>query len=250
MSNTNTPPLIEAIFELRWGETSPNNFFYDNDDKTTFLMKFGAAATIKGYGEIEAVNPNAPDQIPMFIKHRFWKTKNVWPCMQIGMGIMTVNHTDKGYKWADFLKTIIEGVEVFNSSDNNKLSKIINSGKLRLIYQDIFSIEDINDLPKILRKKLNINFSIPPELLVHDKLKGMTDLGLSFGLKTIDPIGSMSIKITQVMTIKSDKPSFLVETIIDSRMKDVNVKNVEDIERWALKAHNLQKHSYSKLMKG
>jgi uncharacterized protein (TIGR04255 family) len=250
MSKINTPPLIEAIFELRWGETSPNNYFYDDDDKTTFLMKFGAAAAMKEYGEIEAVNSSAPDKLPMFIKHRFWKTKDVWPCMQIGMGIMTVNHTDKDYKWDDFLNTISECVEIFNSSDNQKLSKIMDTGRLRLIYQDLFSIEDLSDLPKTLKEKLNIEFTIPTELLIHENLKGINSLGLSFGLETIEPVGSMSIKISQVITVKSDKPAFLVETTIDSKMKDVNAKSVEDIKSWAIQAHDLQKHSYSKLMKG
>ena len=247
MDITKQPPLVESIFELRWGETSPNNFYYDNDDKTPFLMKFGAVAATKGFKEIESINVEAPEQLPMLVKHRFWTEKEVWPCIQVGLGILTINQTSKGYVWQNFISAIENGLNIFNDADDNRLTRIKDSGKLRLMYQDLFPLDKSRDVLKLLKDRLNIDLNIPAELLNNSNLGEVDSLGLNFNITTKEPVGKMIINISSVMALPAG-PSILVETVIESNLRDIASNSVEGIKIWAESAHNLQKHSYTHLM--
>jgi uncharacterized protein (TIGR04255 family) len=241
------PPLIESIFELRWGESSPNNFHFDNSDKSMFLMKFGTEAGMKGFREIESINPEVPEQLPMIIKHRFWKTKDVWPCMQIGLGIFTVNQTSANYQWKNFISAIESGLDIFNSIDDGRLNRIQSSGKLRLIYQDLFPLEKSLDVVEFLKNKLNIELGIPEKLLLNSNFGAIDSLALSFSIKVKDPIGKMIINVSSVVALPAG-PSFLVETAIESNLRDIDSNSIDGIKSWADSAHVLQKHSYKHLM--
>ena len=99
MSVLENAPLIEAIFELRWGELSPGNFSYTDEESSMLPLHISIAASKHGFDFIETQS-NPP--FPFFVTHRFRKSENSWPCIQLGTGIFTVNQVNDNYNWEEF----------------------------------------------------------------------------------------------------------------------------------------------------
>ncbi len=248
MQNSDAPPLIEAIFELRWGETKPGTFKFDNADRDVFFLKFSNEAFSKGFGEIQTINQDAP-LIPHLLKHRFWQSLNSWPCLQAGLGIVTVNQTDDGYSWLKFEAAIKSMLVIFSRTDENRFARIKDSAKLRLTYQDFLPFnEGERDLSSFLKKTLNVEVTIPQQYDGDERVESLDELSIVLGHSITKPIGKMSIRIVQAIN-EGKGPGYLVETIVESSCSDAQIERVEDIHAWLDQAHLLQKHSYETLMK-
>jgi hypothetical protein len=74
MSKIENSPLIEAMFELRWGEKQPGNFKFNRDEMDLLPGVFSQAIKQTGYGVTERL-PKVPD-IPAIPKNRFRKAPN------------------------------------------------------------------------------------------------------------------------------------------------------------------------------
>ena len=103
MPQLSQAPLIEAIFEIRWGSPQPAkggmvNWNFDDEDTSFFVGQFHGVAKARGYSTVERPNPTGLS-IPHVVTHRFRPKPNVWPCYQIGLGIATVNQINDGYEW-------------------------------------------------------------------------------------------------------------------------------------------------------
>jgi uncharacterized protein (TIGR04255 family) len=90
-------PLIEAILEVRRGQ--------DGQPDPAYPLIVGRL-----YERLRSEYP-AIEDLPIVavpaeiwvhqVRHRFRKTKDGWPLVQVGPGVLTVNETD-GYRWRDF----------------------------------------------------------------------------------------------------------------------------------------------------
>ena len=88
-------PLIEAIFEIRWGRKDQNSFEYSNNEQSLFPGQISAHASNEGFTEVESFNFGpAPSRalIPQRITHRFRVGPNTWPCIQLGLGKLCLTH--------------------------------------------------------------------------------------------------------------------------------------------------------------
>ena len=176
-------PLIEAIFELKWGEKQPGHFEYSKEEKDFFPGVFYDAIKKEEFSYSEHVGrPEEQLNLPFQVAHRFRKSEGQWPCYQIGLGIFTANQIGNMsvgpdgidyYDWDDFKPTILKGLSALESAIGNGISGLTNP-RIGLKYQDGFILEDGETIESFISKKLKTNIDISSEFLSNDKI---SDLG-------------------------------------------------------------------------
>lgn len=249
MALLQNPPLLEAIFELRWGEHTPGEFKYTNDDQSLFAGKVNALAFINGYKYTEILGESSSPMFPMTPTHRYRKAENTWPCFQAGLGLFTVNQVTQGYSWQGFKQSIKEGLRVFDEAGPHKIKTNKDSLVLILRYQDAFFPEKGNSAEKFLSETFHISTSLPKKFLSKDTVKEeIVAVNCQYTIKSLEPKGEVIVKVASA--IINDKPGFLLETLVVSKVSMDFKTNIdpETILEWLDKAHDLQKHSFDTLV--
>jgi len=243
MAVLENPPLIEAIFELRWGEVSPGKFQYQQNEESLFAGMFSASAKKEEFVIVENIQNNL--LLPMAISHRFRKEKNTWPCFQIGLGVFTVNQTKEQYSWDSFKKSIETGLDIFNNTDPTLMQLVRDTLSASLRYQDAF-FPEAEDIEKFLKNNFNINFGLPRSFLENDNLNGKhhsVAFNVEVGLEK--PVGVVNITISKA--IINNTPGLIMETVVHSKVKNITNKESGLLE-WSEQAHEIQKHSFNTII--
>jgi uncharacterized protein (TIGR04255 family) len=249
MTTLTDPPLIEAIFQLRWGEVSPGQFSYSQDEQTLFAGKISAAAATNGFSAIQSVQQNVPLKLPLMVTHRFRKQDNTWPCYQVGLGIFTVNQTKEGYDWPSFMEAIKTGIHIFEQAEQGKLHAVKNSLSMQLLYQDAFFPESSISIEQYLKDHFKINAGLPDVFLNSADIdRTKSAINIRINVDTTNPKGVVTITVANA--IINDQPGLLMETIVTSSIKnDLDGKvDTDIILNWAQQAHEIQKHSFKTLI--
>lgn len=244
-------PLIEAIFELRWGNVIRSSsggveLQYSEEERDFFQGKFHGLMEEKGFVVVEPKNSEIPDVIPHVIKHLFRTEPNLWPCYQTGLGIFTANQVNDGYEWNGFNKSILEGLEVLDKSHPLGLGGLPGIG-VELRYQDGFFLEDGETPEKFLKNKMEISFNLPEDFLslpdINNELKGNS---VECTLDIHDPAGVIIIKLQQ--SIINGRPGFVMNTIVRSSDNMKPDFSLTALSAWLDKAHDVQKHAFRTLI--
>lgn len=108
MSKLPGAPLQEVIFEVRWAlKPAPDGTLLDDG----YDLAPGRLSTIiENFFPIykKVLLPDIPDFLFRFQpQHQYWKGDNVWPVIQLGPGIMTINCTDEHYDWENGFRDLI-----------------------------------------------------------------------------------------------------------------------------------------------
>jgi len=238
-------PLLEAIFELRWGlvkkETNEIKLAFSPEESKFFPGQFRSLATSKGYSHMEAVNQ---PPFPHMINYRFRKAPNTWPCIQMGTGIITTNQVNDGYEWKTFKADVISTVEIFDKAHPNHL-KGINPLYIELRYHDGFTLGDNETPSQFLNDKLNFGFNPPDNFLNSPFLTGqVTGHSVSFQIETMKPKGVLIFAIDEADI--NGKKGFIMQTVMRSEPAKLSKKWLLE---WLEEAHTTQKHAFSTLIK-
>lgn len=250
MAALDDAPLVEAIFELHWGESTPGNFTYSNEEKGLFAGQFSAAAMNSGYSNIELLtSPNQPMSIPGQATHRFRTKANTWPCFQVGLGVLTVNQIEKGYSWKSFQETIGLALEMFEQANAKLFEQIKPTLKLELKYQDGFVFDDTDNASAFVKEHFEIEASLPDEYIGHDFIQpGTMIMNFSVINKTIDPPGHVRTMVGNAAI--NNKPGLIMDTSVESSaqvaLPTISIKNILE---WTQKAHVIQQHTFKTLIK-
>jgi len=241
-------PLVEAIFELRWNlqETGPGlrvdphyklliGRLYDKiRDEYPFHEQLPVAAI--------------PDEIAGYVvQHRFRKEKDVWPLIQIGPGILTVNDTE-GYVWEDFEKRILQAVDVLFEV-YPKPKKDLKIDRLLLRYIDAVSFDFENDdIFTFLRDQVKTEINFHQRLFEDARVQKLPlGLDLRWSFVSIEPRGAIHLRF--VRGKRKDSDALVWETMVESVSECVpNLKN--EIADWVKKAHDLTDDWFFKLIEG
>jgi uncharacterized protein (TIGR04255 family) len=244
MSTVDNAPLIEAIFELRWG-AQPNGFLeFSPDDQTLFVGKVSALTHDKGYSLVEPVNNPG---VPHTVTHRFRQQVDTWPCYQAGLGIFTVNQVNEGYKSELFKKAINTGLEIFDKSGPEKFKAIKGSLTFILRYQDVFYPDDGMSVQNFISNKLHISAELPEKFLQHEAISDeLSSIRCQFNCVTSVPKGEIVVKVSNA--IIDGKPGFIAETLVVSNASELENLNIESIMNWVDEAHKLQRHSFKTII--
>jgi uncharacterized protein (TIGR04255 family) len=96
-------PLVEAIFELRWGLIGTDMISSMRDPGFKILLgRFYDKVKEKYPTIIELPSSQMPEEMmPYIVRHQFQTANDTWPLLQIGPGILSANDTS-GYTWPRF----------------------------------------------------------------------------------------------------------------------------------------------------
>ena len=214
-------PLIEAIFELKWGEKQPGHFEYSKEEKDFFPGVFYDAIKKEEFSYSEHVGrPEEQLNLPFQVAHRFRKSEGQWPCYQIGLGIFTAN-------------------QIGNMS--------VGPDGIGLKYQDGFILEDGETIESFISKKLKTNIDISSEFLSNDKIsKSAENIRLRISHRTLVPSGSIAISVLSAQF--GGKPGLVIETEVFSQLGS-SERKLDFLAKWCEEAHDLQRHAFNTVIK-
>lgn len=240
-------PLVEVIFEMRW--EIPEQKQGINTDTSYKILIGTLFQNVKDkFSYIETLPASSiPDQLSNYlVQYRYRSSKDRWPLIQIGPGIITFNDTE-GYTWEDFQRGISYLVENFFSV-YPEIAKInINDVKIRYIDSIEFDYESSNIL-EFLNDKLKTNIKLNCSLFEGTQVdKQPLALDINSVFKTEKPPGIISLRFARGK--RSGKDILLWETTVQS-IRDDAPKNREDIHAWLEKAHWLTDDWFFKLIEG
>lgn len=234
-NTVNSPPLLEAIFEVKWElERRDPQPPVDSNYKILLGRMFDRVTGEYPY-HISLPSATMPDEISAYvIQHQFRVEKNRWPLIQLGQGVVTLNDTTQ-YSWDDFhfraenlIKTLFKAYP-----DKGKLK--INSLLLRYIngIQFDFSRKDSMEF----LQKIHCNINLDDEFFeITDALKKLAAFDIKMVYPIQKPVGVIQTRYARGALRGRD--AIIWETGINSIGNDVP-KNDEEIVKWLKDAHDL-----------
>ncbi|HRR23673.1 MAG TPA: TIGR04255 family protein [Bacteroidia bacterium] len=165
-------PLQEVIFELHWKLDIDKESSLNLDPHFQLASgRFDQLASEQLPNYVSLKPPMMPDQFFAYrAVHQYWAGEKIYPVMQLGPGLFSVNETEKNYVWKNFKSNILQGVEWLRKSYRNEL----NLDFIELRYIDAVEMNDDEalNLPKYLEDNLKIGIKSQIEL-PKNALKGM-----------------------------------------------------------------------------
>jgi len=248
MIKLNNPPLVEAIFELRWNlQEIEQGIKKDPYYKLLVGRIFEKVKTDYPFYE-QLPTANMPDEIAEYIiQHRFRKNKDEWPLIQIGPGIVTLNDTEE-YLWKNFEEKIVYLLEALYGTYPDAETNLTVSG-LVLRYIDAVTFDFENDnVFKYLKEKFKTDINLYRKLFEDEKVKEFpTGLDLRFSFNSENPKGRINLRFARGK--KKEADALIWETIVQS-MPDDTPNNKDEIVSWTNDAHNLTKDWFCNLIEG
>lgn len=240
-------PLVEAIFELRW--ELPEVTQGIRKDPHYPILIGGIFEKIKGEYPFHERLPSAamPDEMAEYIvQHRFRKGQDIWPLIQIGPGIITLNDTE-GYVWEDFERRIPKVVDALFETYPDSENLEVNTLLLRYIDAVEFNYEK-NSILDFLKDKMKTEVVVPSNLFEDTGVSSSPQsLDLRFSFPSSRPSGEVYIRFARG---KNQGQDLLVwETQVRSSGESTP-RTQEEIAAWVKLAHQLTDDWFFKLIEG
>lgn len=240
-------PLVEAVLEIRWALTqkAPGA---EIDPHYKFLLGRVFDRFQSEYPEYEQL-PAAmipEEMIAHVVQHRFRKSSNGWPLVQLGPGIFTVNDTES-YVWSDFQPRCSAAVTKLFEAYPKPSELRISSLSLRYIDAVEFDYTK-SDMLAFLREYLKINISLPTGLFdktgieTHPQSAAWTS-----SYRCAEPKGMVHLRFSTGQ--KKDTPSIVWETNVQSAAEDVP-SMPDQFGKWLDSAHVITDDWFFKLIEG
>jgi uncharacterized protein (TIGR04255 family) len=242
-------PLVEAIFELRWTLQQQNQQQIDPG----FQILLG-----RFYDKVSADFPEAenlqtailPEMMtPYVVRNRFRKTKDGWPLVQLGTGILSVNDT-AGYDWSTFKPMLRRAVEILLETYPQNIARLTLS-QATLRYVDAIPLNALDDnkgVLEFLKDYLHTNISIEPLLFDNPSLADKPSaLALRLNYPLEKPQGLGVIAFTSGM--KENLPSLIWENMVISGQKQVP-QTLAAFDSWIDEAHAITDRWFFGLSRG
>lgn len=225
-------PLVEAIFELRWGLDGVPGMAVDPYYQMLIGQLYSAIKGEYPYWERLPTAEVPEGFAPYAPHHRFRVASDQWPLVQIGPGILTINDTE-GYDWDTFSPRCAAVVNTLFSIYPNA------NDQLRIFEVTLRYIDADNLLGKTaldFLKELKISVNLPPDLFIGGRIDGVNlGAGLSLAFPMLQPKGVFQITYNQGR--KNELDALIWETQVLSRGADAP-RQPEEIKVWLKEAHD------------
>ena len=240
-------PLIEAIFEVKWQLIEQvEGLRIDPHYKILIGSLYSKFKEEYPYHEM-LLTASIPDNMADYvIQHRFRKGKNAWPLIQIGPGILTVNHTE-GYIWEDFEIRVMNAVQTLFEVYPEREKLEINSLLLRYIDAVEFNF-DSDNIFDFLSRRMKTGITVYPKLFEDTGVASQPssfDWRLSFPCKK--PEGMIHLRF--IRGKKENTDALIWETMVQST-NDELLPMPERVADWLNNAHILTDDWFFKLIEG
>ncbi|HEY4255458.1 MAG TPA: TIGR04255 family protein [Chlamydiales bacterium] len=243
------PPLVEAIFEIRWNLKRDAETQRLRDVSYPIMCGQLYERLKKDFPLIEDLPSTQahPEATPFVVRHRMRKQKDSWPVLQVGPGIVTINEV-KGYSWKSFQSLILRvmgAIEELYPKNDFPLNFI--KAEVRYINGIPFNGEQEHPLA-FLADKLHVKLELDEELFAGGVVgEKPLDVGMNVVYPLSRPVGNLllAVNLGQV----DNKPAFLVQSLIQSFGESV-AQDKAALETWLTQAHDVAEHSFHTFCKG
>lgn len=236
-------PLVEALFEFKWGPDVPEILGYP-------IVVGALYEHLKNiYPDIEDLPLNrVPHELTSYmVRQRFRKTKEGWPLVQIGPGILTVNDTEGYTTWDGYYNSVYHVIEKLYEAHPKSKELVPQGFLLRYINAVEFDFDRENVLT-FLESKFKTKVVVDKNIFAvgsSAERPGELILRLSFPLGT--PKGSATVQFSS--GVKLGKPALIWELIVSSSPPQV-AQMPKGASAWLQEAHNVIEHWFIKLTEG
>ncbi|MHB9074737.1 MAG: TIGR04255 family protein [Desulfobaccales bacterium] len=247
-------PLIEVIFEIRWGLVKADSsrgereYHFPGEETDFFFGQFKMIATSSGFSFIERTTPEIQPSLPHVVIFRFRRAPSTWPCYQIGLGVFSVNQINDGYEWERFKLDILNGIEYLNKGYPNGIENLKSVG-IELRYRDAFILNENERPVDFLKNKMKLSFDLPDGLLNSEYLDNtkITGTRVAFNLDIVNPIGKLVLDLRQAKI--NGQPGFVLDTRTRSQGNDVpNLIEKDSFSQWLEGVHDIQRLAFKELI--
>ena len=243
------PPLVEAIFELRWELQIEQPGIIKKDPHYKILIGGIYNKVREEYPFHEQLSAaTIPDEIVGYVvQHRFRKDKDKWPLIQIGPGIITLNDTEE-YSWDGFQKKISSMLNVlFDVYPDSEKKLKVNELLLRYIDAIDFDYEN-NSVFNFLVENMKTNIELQEELFDVTRVgKLPSGFDLRFSFPSTEPNGIMQLRFARGKRKEVD--ALIWETAL--QLMGTDIPNTQgEIIAWVDEAHTLVHNWFFKVIEG
>lgn len=243
------PPLVEAIFELRWelqGETETGRL-----KDPSYPMLYGRL-----YEQLKKEFPFTedlpsvrahPESAPYVPRHRLRREKNGYPLVQVGPGILTINEA-QGYSWMSFRNTILRFVQAVMDLYPHEASPL-NFIKSEIRYVNAIRLDASIENPlAFLAEKLHTKVQLDPEIFernqIADRPTGVS-LNLSYALQKPVSHLTLSTNLGQI----DQQPAYILQMLVQSFGETVPA-DADAFSSWLQEGHEVVETCFRSLCKG
>jgi len=242
MSKLKNAPLVEVVFEIKWGKTTPkgNKLLIEFSQEEQSLMpgKFQIFAEAEGFGLLEVLENQPP--LPHLVKYRYRQKPESYPLYQLGNGVFAINQIDFGgysYDWENFKNDIERGLTLLEKSYPFKI-KDMPLIDIQLRYRDVFPQQEGESIFDFINNKLTIgSISLPPKLIENEHV--ITDLpmgSINLQLECKKPAGQIICQIN--IGLHNGKKAFVIDFIVVSKANIFPDISYDSFVGWCTDAHN------------
>ncbi|MEM9936318.1 MAG: TIGR04255 family protein [Bacteroidota bacterium] len=232
-------PLREVIFEIFW-KLPVNNQGFLSDPGFEFAQGIFSSKISKEFPLHKRLFPeSAPLDIYYKPIHQFWKGELIWPVVQLGKGILTVNDTELNYQWEDnYRNLILDTIGVLKAS---YIRHPLEIHKIKLQYIDAVQYSLTNTtfsdfISHNLNTELSNNFVIP---------------GTQEGTKIIQSFkqDDGSILNISIQSAKEGQGAIEVPSIVWTYSMERNVRNSDfNVQKWLDSSHDICSDLFRKML--
>lgn len=243
------PPLVEAIFEIRWelqGDQKTGRF-----RDVAYPMMYGRIyeRLKKDFPLIEDL-PSVqvhPEASPFVVRHRLRKERNGWPLLQIGPGIATINDA-KGYSWSTLKNLVLRMMEaIIDSFPTGSLPLNFIKSEMRYINGIPFDFQRENAIT-FLEEKLHLKIDVEKQIFDMNEMSekpNSVNLNLAYALNR--PVGNLMLSVN--LGQLDVKPAYIVQTVVQS-MGETVAQDETSMAPWLNEAHSVLENCFLSLCKG
>ncbi len=230
MATLPNAPLEEVIFEIRW-LLQPSN---DNGpmQDAGFELASGRLNTLveNSFPIYRRIAPQQfPDQMLFYHPvHQYWTGENIWPVLQLGPGIFTVNCTDQGYDWERTFRPLIEkAIKWLTQAYREPVQLAFAS----LRYIDAVKVNDYGGLNDNWQVFIKENFNLEYKNFFNTRgHQRQIQINQTFELED-----ASELQIQMSSGTKKNEPAVVWQTAV---LKKHNF-TVDELLNWADKAHSI-----------
>jgi len=239
-------PLVEAIQEVKWHLDATPHGTHTDPHYRLLLARLSDRVTDDYPEHEELPAASVPDELAAnVVQHRFRVGAGLWPLIQVGPGIFTVNST-ADYSWSSFRPRVTTAVKTLYDAHPKVGELQITSLVLRYIDAVNFDFEKKSAFDFL--KKLKLHVSLPDSLFSDTGVASKaSNLALHWSFACIRPKGFLSLRFARGQNAKG--PALVWETIVESAADDLP-RMPESFEIWLDDAHNLTHDWFFKLIEG
>ncbi len=237
-------PLQEVIFEIRWDLNINSSSNRESDNGYAIALgKLDNLLKNDFPYRVDKIPGDFPTQLLNYsTTYQFWKGENIWPVLQFGPGIFTVNDTDEKYSWKN---TFFPMIEKYTNCLFEAYNQNINLNFCSLRYIDAVKLEDyqVTDKDKVLpfihnslKIELHNHFNTPSPL-------ESLNLNQTFRLEG----GSvLNINIATGIDKKNHEPKLVWQTAMDKKGRFTRNEMLE----WCKHAHETISPLFKEMTRG